>query len=565
MLSFLLIPPLFALFPMFRSRVPLQHGAWLLAALGWAATLLPDAAVAQGVPAAAAEATSAEPAFDVLEYVIEGNTVLAVEQVELAVMPFLGPGLNMARVEAARAALEKTYQDAGYLSVFVDVPEQRIDSGVVMLKVLEGRVERLRVTNSRYFSQGYIREQVPELAEGRVPNFNVLQEQLARVNRTEDRRVQPLLRPGKTPGTVESELKVTDRLPLGASVDLNNRHAAGSAPLRASATVRYDNLFQRDHSVSVTAITAPADPKQSRVLTANYSVPLSSGATLAGYAVLSDSFAEPLGAATVFGKGVTLGVRYALPLPPLADYSHSVTFGVDYKDTRQRVLSSGDELSTPVRYLPLSLAYSGSWLQGPVSTSLNASGVFALARLLQRDVLCAGFVIDQFECTRQGADGGFSTLRAEVRQDRPLVADWKLGVRLAGMVSTQPLISGEQFVAGGADSVRGYYEAEAAGDRGWLTSFEVSSPNFAPAPTEGARFALTDLTAVGFIDAARAYLYRPGIGQAPRVALIGTGVGLRMRAGRAASLRLDLGWPLKATVSTARNDPRLTFGLGLTY
>ncbi|WP_341893424.1 POTRA domain-containing protein, partial [Variovorax sp. YR752] len=97
---------------------------------------------------AQAQAPAAEPAaqelrFDVLEYVIEGNSVLGTAAIEAAVMPHMGPQRSMVDVEAARAALEKIYQGAGYLTVFVDVPEQRVDGGVITLRVLEGRVERL--------------------------------------------------------------------------------------------------------------------------------------------------------------------------------------------------------------------------------------------------------------------------------------------------------------------------------------------------------------------------------------------------------------------------------------
>ncbi|MFX7712944.1 hypothetical protein ABTJ93_19625, partial [Acinetobacter baumannii] len=83
--------------------------------------------------------------------------------------------------------------------------------------------------------------------EGQVPNFNVVQQQVAALSQTPERRVQPVLRPGREPGTVEAELKVSDKLPLGGSVDINNAAAAGTAALRSAVNLHYDNLFQRDH------------------------------------------------------------------------------------------------------------------------------------------------------------------------------------------------------------------------------------------------------------------------------------------------------------------------------
>ena len=55
---------------------------------------------------ASAEAAQDAPRFDILEYQIEGNTVLATLAVEKAVYPYLGEGKTVADVERARQALE---------------------------------------------------------------------------------------------------------------------------------------------------------------------------------------------------------------------------------------------------------------------------------------------------------------------------------------------------------------------------------------------------------------------------------------------------------------------------
>lgn len=526
-------------------------------ALAWACVA--SQAMAQPTtPSPAAPAS--EPAergavFDILEYAVEGNSVLPTVTIERVLMPYLGPGLGMAQVEAARQALEAAYQKAGYQTVFVDVPEQRVDGGVVRLAVLEGRVERLRVTGSRYFSQGHIRATVDELQEGRVPNFNRLQQQLAQVNRTEDRRVQPVLRPGRTPGTVEADLQVKDRLPLGFNAELHNRHAHDTKPLRLSATLRYDNLFQREHGLSVTAITAPQQPSQSKVLVVNYTIPAADGAAWVLYGVASDSVVEPLGATTVVGRGTTLGLRHVLPLAAADGIAHTLTLGVDFKDLRQRVDSAGDTIATPLRYLPWSVAYASTVDHGlGVQTQANAGFTFAARRILRRSLDCDGFPTDQFECSRRGASGSFGTLRVDLRHERPLLdTGWRLAGRLLGHWGDHPLVSGEQLSIGGAETVRGYLESEASGDQGLLGSVEVRSPNFGPA----LHAALTELVGTVFLDAARVRLIEPLPGQPARTPLLGSGVGLRARLGRAWSAGMEIAWPRKTTANTTDRDPRL--------
>ena len=410
------------------------------AAVATLALVLHGPGSAQPAPATPAAA----PTFDILQFDVEGNTVLADEAIERAVMPFLGEGRQMSAVEDARAALEKVYQTAGYLSVFVDIPEQKVEGGLVRLSVLEGKVTRLKVSGSRYFSQGYIREKVPELADGKVPNFNEVQRQLALVNRTEDRRVQPIMKAGAAPGTIETELKIDDKLPLYGSVELNNRAAAQTRPLRLSATARYDNLWQLDHSIAVTLQTPPQDTAESRVASLNYSVPQDDGSTWLGYAIYSNSNVAAIGDVNVLGKGTTLGLRRAQGLAGPADTVQSVSYGLDFKDIKQETRAGDSVISTPLRYLPLQFAYNGTLDPGGRNqTQFSLQLTAAFRSILRRNVDCPGGTADQFACSRQGGDGSFASLRTGLRQAFPLGGTGaSLNLRVDVQVATGPLPSG---------------------------------------------------------------------------------------------------------------------------
>jgi hemolysin activation/secretion protein len=500
---------------------------------------------------ASAQPASTPPRFDLLEFAVSGNTVLDVLSVERALLPFVGEQRSLDDVESARQALEKAYQDAGYLSVFVDVPEQRIDQGVVQLQVTEGRVEKLRVTGARYYDQGYIREKVPELAAGMVPNFKRVQQQVDGVNR-EERRVQPVLRPGIEPGTVEAELKVTDRLPLSGSIEINNRHPVDTDPWRLQASLRYDNLFQRDHSIALSVVTAPRDPSQTSLLALNYSAPLQDSWSALGYLTLSNSAVEPLGATLVLGDGLIVGARL-LRNVAAAGGLHTLAFGLDYKDLDEDVQAGNDVVSTPLRYWPWQFSYTGFWPDGDNSWALTTSIVASLRGFGRIDIPCPGNIpdVDQFACKRQGADGGFAYWRGDLRHTRRLdglPGEW--GLRLGWQLATQPLVPAEQFAVGGVDSVRGYLEAAASGDSGLLGSMEWRSPEWRPADaynlvTHGTIYA----------DAARTTLMDVVPGQSSSVTLLGVGMGLRLRMAPHWTGAVDLAWPLKTVGTTLAYDP----------
>ena len=97
--------------------------------------------------------------FDLNEIRVEGSSVLPQDDVEQTIYPFLGPDRTASDVEHACAALEAAYQKAGFATVSVTIPPQSISQsgGVVVVQVIERRVERLRVTGARYFLPSAVR------------------------------------------------------------------------------------------------------------------------------------------------------------------------------------------------------------------------------------------------------------------------------------------------------------------------------------------------------------------------------------------------------------------------
>lgn len=526
------------------------------------AVLLPAAlAMLVLIPAHAAE----DGRFDLLEIAVEGNTVLPAIRVETAVYPYLGENKRIEDVEAARTALEKAYHDSGYLTVFVDIPEQQVQAGVVRLRVTEGRVERLRVTGSRYFSLGRIREKTPDLAEGSVPYFPEVQKQLAAVNRGGDRRVTPVLRPGRTPGKVEVDLKVDDKLPLHGNVELNDRYSANTTRTRLNANLRYDNLWQEEHSLSLGIQTAPQDTAESRVFSATYVWPTDNGNYLAAYGVISESDVAAVGDLNVIGSGKIAGLRYIVPLRARPRYFHTLTLGVDYKDFDETLsLTAADggapvTTNTPISYLPFSLGYEGT-VQGMRSTTQLAAFLnFSVRGLADGTVECLpGVFLNEFACKRYLGNANYAFLRLDVKHTHQIGNGWSLFGRVGGQIASGPLISNEQFSAGGVDTVRGYTESAASGDDGLIGGLELRTPSLAKRASER----LDDLTLYAFAEGASLNIREPLAGQTDRFYLLAAGLGLRFKGWSGISGSLDLAYPFEDAGQVEAGDGRVHFRLG---
>lgn len=506
-------------------------------------------------------AAHAAATFDLNEFAVEGNTVLADIEIERAVYPWLGPGKTVDDVEKGRAALEAAYQQSGYLSVSVALPEQSVASGIIRLQVIEGQVERLKVSGNRYTSRNELRADLPELAPGSVPHFPTMQAELAQAGRSADRRVTPLLRPGARPGTMEVEIAVEDELPLHGNIELNNRQSPDTSPLRLEAGIRYGNLFQKQHSAGFNYVVAPQHPEEVSVLAGFYSAPLSATRSLSAFVQYSNSdIASALGS-NVLGKGTTVGARFSqtLPTPPgITNFFHSLSLGADFKnlDETQNALGT-DAKQTPLRYMPLVAQYTFSRF----AESGEFTGNFGLVVNLNassRRVDCQGVELDQFECRRADARPGFAIARGDLMYSKRLLS-WEASAKLDFQLSSQPLVSPEQMQAGGMESVRGYYEGEAAGDAGWRLRTEIKTPSLMDIGGLGLR-------AVGFIEGAQLWLNSPLPGQTSEFTLASAGLGLRLKGDKSGLFFVaDVAQTLKAGPSSEKGKLRAHVRLGYEF
>ncbi len=505
------------------------------------------------VPDAPAEPV---PRFDIWEFQVEGNTLLPGEDVERAVYGHLGENKTIDDVYKAQKQLTTLYHERGFGSVQVEIPEQDTQNGVVKLTVTESQVGRIQVTGSRYFSLGRIRSKIPSLAAGQVPNLPQVQRELATLTQlSRDRTITPVLKPSRTPGKLDVELKVKDKLPLHGSVELNDRFVADTTRLRLNAAIHYDNLWQREHSIGVAYQVSPEAPDEVEVFSANYLWRFeNSNHLLALYSVKSNTSVATIGTLGVIGSGVISGARYIIPLPASDGVFHSLSLGADYKDFDEQIgFSEGGVIVTPISYLKFSSTYSGTYAWREQLSHVEVAFEFGTDGL--------GNTQKEFERRRFRSRPNFAFLNVAADNLSPLPGGTSLFSRLMGQVAGGPLIANEQFTVGGIDDVRGYMEAERLGDNAVAATLEMRSPNFARIyPSQ-----LRNLQLLAFTDAARITIWSPLAGSKKAGMLWSTGVGMRAEAAQHMQAMLMWAYPLRAGERTNSGDHRVHFSVGVDF
>jgi hemolysin activation/secretion protein len=332
------------------------------------------------------------PKFPVRAYEVTGDTLLSDANLSEILGKYTGTNIGVAEILKAGSELQGEYRERGYPTVNVTIPPQQITNAIVRIRIFEGQLADLIVTNNHHFSSRNILRALPSLHTNDVLVGPVLQSELDRANANQDRQIYPQITPGPVENSSALVLDVKDRLPLHGKVEFNNQSSPGTPDLRINTSAAYHNLWQLEHSVGVQYSFSPLDFKSGNrwdfydvPLVANYSgfyrLPLGNPESVAdvvttspggfGYDEATRKFRLPppsgrpelnlygsrsaidTGLQTVFTQtygdpgtnqltrqdvqqdltlNYNLGARLSMPLRPIGDWQSVFSAGGDYKN-----------------------------------------------------------------------------------------------------------------------------------------------------------------------------------------------------------------------------------------
>lgn len=496
------------------------------------------------LPAAFAFAQSpAEPRFEIKRFRVEGSSVLSQQEAEKVLAPFTGPDRTLADIQKAREALEGAFSRKGYGAVQVQLPEQEIARGEVVLRAIEAKLGKVTVDGNRFFDEANIRASLPALRAGEPPNTAALAGNLRVANENPAKQTTVTLRSGAAEGEVDAVVRVADQNPHKFLVSLDSTGTPDTGDWRIGAGYQYANLWNRDHVVNLQYVTSPTHDdnpdkigfppnRNVRIFGGSYRIPLYSlGDSIdffAGYANVNSGVVQNV--FNISGAGRVYAARYNWNLPRWRELESRVTFGGDVRYYDNDVFPVGTTVALVPDYVvrPLSATYSATW-RGAQSETSGYIGAF-------RNIP-GGANADQaqFDLVRPGADADYSLFRAGFNYLRSLPADLQWRLNMSGQYTSEQLVPGEQFGIGGQDSVRGFLEREIINDKGFRGTTEVYSPDF------GARVPVENLRAraLAFYDWGRVTRNDPTVFDSAESNIGSAGVGLRVSHASNLSLRAD--------------------------
>lgn len=473
----------------------------------------------------------------------------------------IGKALTLEKIEELKLKISKFYQNNGHALVIVNVPEQDVTDGVVVVTVLEARLGKVVVSGNKWFSNEWYLQKV-SLQEDEVIETGLVDQDVAWINNSPWRKATVIYKPGESYGTTDVELYVNDARPLRIFAGADNTGFKFSDYSRVFFGINWGNLFYSDQTLAYQYIASP-DFKKFQAHLLQYTAPLAwrDEIVLMGgcsfikvnkgvYATDTRTNKSELLTGKNHGRDWQVSGHYGFFIPPQGQLFQKANAGFDWKETNNSltVFEQPTEISkSDVIIFQLKGNYQLSYSFGNSVAEFQADG------FVQPWHLGNSMSEKAYSQLRSGADREYiyGRFKGSYVWTDPKS---KFGVSVKGRVqlSSGALIPLEMFGVGGVSTVRGYVERAVNVDNGGILNIEVKSPSvsvFKGKIDDG-------ISALVFLDMGGGSLNTHLEGEPASYFLAGIGPGLRYDFSNWIRARLDVGVRLTDNPFSSPSDAR---------
>lgn len=421
-----------------------------------------------------------------------------------------------------------------------------------------------------------IREESP-VTPGGLVNKNAIDEYVLKLNRHPGRRVDVAVAPGAEPGDVTVDYLINESKQWALFAQGSNTGTKNTSEWRERLGFVHNQLTGRDDILSIDYVTAGFD--NSHAFVGSYERPVWQDVRARVYGSYSEYDASDVGLAgeTFSGKNYGAGAELAWNFWQKKDQFLDLVGGVRYSNVEVTNTVFAQEGKTGFLIPSIGVRYERLTDDASTRAGLSFEGNLPdLAGTDEAELPALGRLNsnDDWTLVRYNFDHSFYIEPWLVRNGYPSIRGYKmstlaheLSFSLRGQYAFDyRLVPGEQEVAGGLYSVRGYPQSVIVGDSMAIGSFEyrfhlprmfpVSAPgmvgsrkvgmmgdSFAWAPSQPFGRADWDLILRSFVDVAKSEVSNRSGSEKDRW-LAGAGIGAELQFGRNVSARADLGWAL---------------------
>lgn len=401
--------------------------------------------------------------------IVSGTSIFEEDDLANIIQPLLNRDVSLQQLQEAADAITQRYLERGYItSRAIFDPNNITPDGTVTIQVVEGSLEAIEIKGNQRLKESYIRGRV-ELGTGKPLNTSDLEDQL-RLLRADPLldNVEANLRTGSNPSQSILVVRVTEADPWSGGLSVDNYSPPSVGSERIVASLSNANLTGNGDQLGVAFSHTTRSGADTLDVSYRFPVNPMNGtvqlrASLNRNEVVIDDF-RVLG---IRGESELYEISYRQPLVRTPREELALSLGFTYQDGQTFTFAGptpfgfgpNDEGITTTSVFKIGQDYllrqpSGSWAfrsQFSIGTSLFGATENSEPRV---------------------PDGQFFSWLGQIQrvqvinENNFLIAS--VDVQLAG----DGLLSSQQFVIGGGQSIRGFRQNVRAGDSGVRFSLE---------------------------------------------------------------------------------------------
>lgn len=398
------------------------------------------------------------------------STVFNENDFNPVVKPYEERDLTLEEISQVADAITQLYLNKGYINsrAIPEAQQPGKTDGVVVIRVIEGRLAEINIEGTRRLNPSYIRSRI-QLGANVPLNTAKLEDQL-RLLRLDPlfKNVEARLRPTGKIGQSILVVRVEEANPLTGSLGVDNYSPPSIGAERLGVELRDRNLTGMGDELAGSYYHSFSGG--SDAFDFSYQVPVNAmnGKVQIRAAFYRNEITEPpFDAFGIRANQDLYEINYRQPLMRSPREEFALSLGFTYQDGQTFLF---DNLATPFGI-------------GPDANGVSRTSVIKFGQdYLKRDPRGAWFLRSQFSFgidildatinNNPTPDGRFFSWLGQVQRVQQLNNDNLLLIQADLQLTPDSLLPSQQFVIGGGQSVRGYRQNIRSGDNGFRVAIE---------------------------------------------------------------------------------------------
>lgn len=485
---------------------------------------------------------------------IEGVNRYTDEQLAYIYQNYLGKTVTLEDIYAISNAITSKYRNDGFILTQAVIPPQTIDSGEVLIRVVEGFIDKVVIEGEPVGrAQKRIMDYANKIRAENIVDAKKLEHYLLLINDLPGVKARSILSPSQTTVGASDLTIIVERDRYEGQVNVSNNGSRFLGPYQGLYRGSHNSLLGLNERITTTFAMSGDKERADELLfgSLSYAQPISQNGTILRLtgSITGTEPGSDLDQFDVEGRSRFVQAMITHPFIRSRTTNFTGRFGFDYRS----VESENDiEATRNDRISSFRLGATYQFIDTLVGVGVNAIDVE-----LSRGVGLLG-ASERNDSNLTRANGNPNYHKIEIALQRLQRISPRLNLLLAGQgqLAASALLSSEEFGVGGANFGRGYDSSEIVGEDGFAGKAEIQWRE-----PKSVQY-IDSYQLYAFYDVGRVFNQDATTSAGKRDSLASTGFGVRADITPKMQAGVGVAFPLTREVD-ATNDrgPRYFFNL----